>query len=360
MIRLVLILLSLAGGAGAGIYGLGAVLDRTSEGSAARSERQSGPVKVRVVEVGVATVTDTVEAVGTTRAVRAIDVRPEISGLITEIDFETGERVEAGERLVQFDDRAERAELKRVRAVLEEARGALDRAETLQERNVTSEASLETARANFLAAQAGVEAAQNAVDDRRILAPFGGTTGLVTLDIGQYIAATTIVTTLDDLSTVEIAFALPEPYFSRVDTGLTVEATNAAYPDRTFTGKVSEVGTRIAPSTRAFDVRATIGNRDGSLVTGMFMNVRAALGSRRSVTVPEQSIVDRADETFVFVAQDGIARRVEVVVGRRLGDDVEILDGLEAGQRVVVAGVQSVEDGAPIVAVSDAPTDRPV
>ncbi len=345
------VLVIVAGTAVASYFGAGPVLELVlgSEDQGERGgEATPEPVAVDVVRARTRTVPETTEAVGTSQALQSVEIRPDGDGRIAEIGFETGEELAAGALMVQLDDRAEDAALKRARAELAEAEGGLDRATTLEDRNVTSEAAVEAERASYLVAEAAVEAAQNAVADRRIVAPFGGTAGFSDLDLGQWVEAGEVLTTLDDLSAIEVAFALPEPYFAKVRPGRPVSATTAAYPDRTFTGEVSEVATRIDPSTRAFRVRASLANDDRALVGGLFMSVTMELGERQSVVVPETAIVREGEETYLFVVEDGTARRVVVSVGRQLGEEVEILEGLTDGQEVVTGGIQRLGDGAAV------------
>lgn len=365
MIRAIITILTVAAAGAAGLYGGDAMLDTFLPDKA--EARPEEPLRRNAARVSLAraerqAISETVEAVGTTLAERSVSLRPASEGRIVELGFETGSRVNEGDLLVQFDDRAERAALKQAEATYVRAQGDLERARSLSERNVTSTATLEQARAELLAAEAAVEAAQKAVDDRRIIAPFAGTTGITDLDVGQRIDGTTVITTLDDLSAVEIAFSLPETYYGRAKPGLTVEATTAAYPGRTFTGTVSQIGTRIDPATRAFPLRARIENQERALAAGMFMNVQVELGERRSVTVPEQGIVGRGNANYVFVAENGTARRQEVEIGRRLGESVEIVEGLEENARVVVGGIQAIEDGDAIDPVEAAAPDprRPI
>jgi membrane fusion protein (multidrug efflux system) len=340
--------------AAAGYFGAGPALDfLTGAAGSEESDREPQAVRVAVAEARERTIDETVAAVGTARAIRSVEIRPEQDGRIVEIAFRAGERVEAGAVLARLDDRAERAALAEARAALADAEGTPAREQELVERGVTSEATLESTRAAYRTAEAAVERAREALADRILRAPFSGTTDLTPLDEGQFIEAGTRVTTLDDLTSVEIAFAIPEPYFARVAPGLAVEARSAAFPQRVFSGAIDEVGTRIDPATRAFPVRATLQNHDGALASGLFMQVGVVLETRRAVVVPEESVLRLEDAAFVFLAEDGTARRREVTVGARSDGDLEIVDGLRPGARVLTGGLQDVEDGSAITVESD-------
>lgn len=351
MKRAAAILAIVAGAAAASYFAAGPVLDGLL--GAGESREDAGARAAPTVDVAAAreaNVAETVSAVGTARALRSVEIRPDGNGRIVEVAFSTGDEMEAEALLVRLDDRAEQAALKRAEARLAEVEGDLSRARELEERDIASAASLEAARAAYLVAEAAVEEARNALADRRVVAPFDGTVGLDDLDIGQWVVAGEQLTTLDDLSAVEIAFSLPEPYFAAVRPGRAVEARAPAYPDRTFSGAVTEVGTRIDPSTRAFPVRARIPNGDRALAGGLFMDVSVALDERRSVVVPEVAVIREGERTTLFVVEDATARRVDVTVGRQLGGDVEILEGVSPGQDVIVGGLQRVGDGDQVTA----------
>lgn len=342
-------------GGGAALTLGGPLLDRVAgsqeDGGGETDTEDAAPLRSATAEER--EVVDRFPAVGTTRAVRSVELTPRAAGVVTGLDIPSGMRVEAGYGLVQLDDRAERAVLRQVEARLADARSAVDRARRLAERDVTADVTLDTAEASLALVEAELDAARVAVEDRRIVAPFAGTIGLSDIELGQRLETTDIVVSLDDLSEAEIVFTLPETLYGRVRNGQPLRAT-AGTGDRTFEGKVEIVGTRIDPVARFFEVRGRFPNEDGALATGMFLNVELALESRRSVTVPEIAVVNRGTEAFVFVAQDGIAAERPVQVGLYVDGAVEIVEGLEAGEIVLTSGLQSVRDEDPVALVEEA------
>lgn len=335
----------------AGLFGTGTLLERFAGDSAdaRRQEDESGAQRETVVEVASSrpkTIRDTVEAVGTVRAVRAIEVRPLTGGRVQDVAFEPGTRVEEGDLLVQLDDRAARAALKEAEATLTEAQNNFNRAEQLSEREFSTRSALEAARAEMQRAEAAVEQAGNDLDDRRIEAPFAGMTGLSDIDVGESIDTDTVITTLDDLTTVEVAFSVPERYFGGVATGQGVVVRGAAYAAEAFEGEVSAIASRISDASRSFAIRAEIPNPDGQLANGMFMTVSLVLDERRSITVPEEAIISEGDTTYLFAldAEDTVRRR-EITIGARTGDNVEVVDGLEDDIEVVTSGYDELQAG---------------
>ncbi|MCQ0969721.1 efflux RND transporter periplasmic adaptor subunit [Paracoccus sp. TK19116] len=310
------------------------------------SEGDRGP-EVQAVRTAVAERTEILDqfsAVGDTRAIRSVDILAKTAGVVTSFDVPSGTRVDAGYLLVQLDDRAERAVLRQVQARLGNAQATADRTIELSDRDVAPEASVDTVQAELDLARAEVDAAQIEVDDRRIVAPFAGTVGLTDIEVGARIEPTDVITTLDDLSQMEVIFNLPESLFTSVRQGQALFATGSG-SDEVFEGEVATVGTRIDPVARFFEVRGVFDNPEGTLTTGMLMNVDLTLETRDSVTVPELAVVNVGDESFVFVTADGVAKERAVRTGLLQDGSVEILEGLEEGESVITSGLQAIKDG---------------
>jgi len=314
-------------------------------------------VEVAAVESGV--VRDEVEAVGTTLARESVDMVAEVAGRISGIGFEEGQRVKRGDVLFELDQAREESELREAIAQRTDADNKYKRARALGADNSVSQAQVDELAAGLEGAEARVAVARSRLGDRKIVAPFDGITGLRDVSLGAYVAPGTRLTTLDDLDVVRVDFSVPERFLASLAPGLTVEARNVAYAGETFKGELTRVGSRVDPVTRAVRVQSEFDNSDGRLRPGMFMTVRLVTGQRDdAVIVPEQALVLQGSTTHAFVIEDGKARRVELVVGQRRRGEVEILEGLEAGDKVVVAGLQRIRGGARVVVLNDADDDE--
>ncbi len=314
----------------------------------AEAEDTPRPVTVELARAETRTLRRTVEAVGTTRAAKSVEIVPEASGRLVELTITPGTPVEAGAVLARLDDSIQRADLSEAEAVLTEQRQTLDRIRTLSQTNAVSRAALEDATARLAEAQANMERARRRLDDRSITAPFAGVVGLTNYDIGARVSDGQVLTRLDDLTEVEVEFSLPETVFSQVRPDQTVTARSAAFPDRDFEGSVVAVDSRIDPVGRAFRTRALIPNPDSTLPAGMFLSLTLVLSEQDRITLPEEAIVFQAAETYVFVADDGIARQRTVETGQRRDGHIAVLSGLDEGEEVVVRGLQRVRDGTPL------------
>ncbi len=308
---------------------------------------QSG-TPVRVVAAERRLLDSRVEAVGTTLARQAIEIVPLASGRVVDILFEAGQVVAAGAPLVRLDDDIERADLAEAEALMSEMEVALDRARRLRTTAAVSQATIDQLVAERATAKARVDRAARRLADRLVVAPFAGTVGLRRIDVGARVDDETVLTTLDDLSAMEIAFQLPERLFGQVIPGQPLEARGAAFPDRVFTGVVETIDSRIDAATRSFAVRARLPNPDRSLPAGMFVHLDLVVRQRSALVVPEEAIVVVGDRAHVFTVVNDRARRTEVVLGQREAGIVEIAAGLAEGTVVVVGGLQRVRDGVPV------------
>lgn len=311
------------------------------------------PVEVATVELG--PIRERVEAVGTARARESVDIVADQAGRIATIAFEEGQRVEAGTLLVEMEAERERAELREAEARRDDARQQFERAQRLLPSRSVAAARVEELQAALAQAEARVAVVESRLRERQIRAPFAGIVGLRQVSPGAFVNPQQLITTLDDLSTVRVEFRVPERFLGQLRRDLAVAARSAAYPEVDFVGAVSELDTRVDPATRTVRVQSVFGNPDGSLRPGMFLAIELVLSERQAPRVPEESLILEGNSRYVFVVEDGAARRVEVSTGLRGDGLVEITDGLSAGQRVVTAGQPRLRDGAPVRVLGDPP-----
>lgn len=334
------------------LYGGYVAWDRYLVSDAATDGGQSRPgagmTRVEAAPVRQQDMATTVEAVGTTRAVRSVDIVSEAEGRVERILFRAGEPVARGDVLVELDKELQEADLMEAEATLKQVETELERARQLARDNIVARSTLDELQARMAASEAAVARARRNLADRSIRAPFSGTPGLANVDVGARVTDQTIITTLDDLSSVEVEFSVPESLYALTRPGQAVEARSSAYPERVFTGRVVEVGTRIDPASRAFKVRAELPNPERALPAGMFMHVSMTLKSDSALVVPEEAIVAEAGASYVFVVENGRAHRRQVTVGRRQPGLAEVVDGLEDEAVVVVRGSARLRDGASV------------
>lgn len=296
------------------------------------------------------------EALGTARANEAVEITSKVSNIVTAIRFREGEQVRRGEVLVELDSIETNAELMAARAALSESQSQFKRSQELFDTNALSQSQLDQLIATLRGNEARVTTAQAKLSDTVIRAPFEGRVGLRRVSVGSLVNPGTVITTLDDTRIIKLDFAVPETFMAVLKEGLPLTAKSIAFPNREFAGTVGSIDSRLDPTTRSVTVRGTVPNADGLLKPGMFLTVRLKQQRERVVMISEQALVPEEGRQFVFVVDGDLARKREVAIGRRQPGRVEIVRGLEPGERVIVEGTQKVRDGGAVREIEATPT----
>lgn len=299
-----------------------------------------------------------VDALGTAKANESVDIRPKISETIRAINFEEGQRVEAGQSLVKLANEQAAAGVAVATANLVDMENQFRRARDLFDTRAISASELDQRSAQRDAARAELSAAKARLADTNIRAPFNGRVGLRYVSLGSLVTPQTVITTLDDTDIIKLDFDVPETWISRLERGLTALARSAAWPEEIFRGQVVSIDTRVDPVSRTVIVRAAVPNPSGRLRPGMFLTVTLLREDVMALVVPEQSIVPEQSQQFVFVVGDGntIEKR-EIQTGRRRPGQVEVVGGLAPGERVVAEGTQKVRPGSKVEIVGEIKVD---
>lgn len=322
-----------------------------------------------------------IEAIGTVRAVRGVDLTVETTGIVKSVAFHANQKVAANDVLLQLDDAVERADLEAQKAQAASDQAALTRAVELQRRGVGTDATLDAARAAASASASQVNKLQAVLDQKQLSAPFSGTVGIPRIDLGQYLAPGTAVVTLQDLDTMRVDFSIPEQQLPLLKIGQTVRLGTGG-GDMPFAGAVRGIDPKIDSSSRLVNVRAEVANPDGKLTPGQFVQVRVELPEEQNVlTLPQTALTSSLYGDYIFVvrpkgpagaapaakpeekpadatkqaadpAKPAAEQKPELVLsqvfvkpGRRNAGIVEILDGLSAGDEVVTAGQNRLFNG---------------
>jgi len=295
---------------------------------------------------------DQIRVLGVARGRRSVNITSSTSELITRVLFTDGQRVAAGAPLVQLQAREEDAGVGEARARVDQARSMYNRYKTLSDRGFASPMMVEQYQTELTTAQAALTAAQARQGDRTIRAPFAGVLGLSTVTAGTLVNPGGIIATLDDIDVVRVDFPIPERYLSTLRPGAAITANIDAYGDETFTGRIALIDTRVNEQTRSVTARAEIPNPGGRIRPGMAVRVAVQQGQRSSIAAPEAAVQYEGEGAFVYRIARGengsTAQRVEVEAGAVEGGFVEILSGLNAGDRIVASGLNRIQPNAPI------------
>jgi membrane fusion protein, multidrug efflux system len=305
-----------------------------------------------VVEVAVAkeeTVTDAIAATGQIEAVQAIDLRPDVEGRIVEILFREGSEVGKGTPLFRIDDAELQAQVDRAQADRDLAQQSLERTRDLLQQRASSQADLERAEATARSADASLALLKVRLDRTVVRAPFGGVVGQRFVSLGDYVTTATRLASLQTVNPERVSFQVPERYASELRRGQTIAFQVAAMRNRTYAGTVDFVDPVVQLPGRTIMVKALVPNPKRELQAGMFVEVRLATAQRpRAVVVPEDAVLALQGVTVVWVIKDAKATRRPVTLGVRSPGFVEIVEGVEAGEQVVVGGIEKVSEGAAV------------
>lgn len=295
---------------------------------------------------------DEIEALGTARANESIQIRPRISSVVTHIAFTEGQLVRKGDLLVELENSEVRAGLAVAEAALSESLSTYNRSESLASTQAISASSLEQLRATMQVNSAQVAAATARLENTVIRAPFTGRVGLRRVSPGGFVDTSTVITTLDDTESIKLDFSIPETFLTVVHEGMNIVARSLVYPERTFTGTVETVDTRLDPVARSVQVRAVLTNLDGVLKPGMFLTVDLQRDRGEVLVAPEEAIVPERDEQYIFSVVDGKAVKRLVTLGRRVPGLVEITGGISAGDVLITEGTHKIRDGSEVEVVN--------
>jgi membrane fusion protein (multidrug efflux system) len=311
--------------------------------------RGAPPAMVTTAVVAPVAWSDAIEALGTAQANESVTITAKVTETVDRVNFKDGDFAEAGQVLVDLSGRAEVAQLEEERAAFKEASQQYERQVELVKQGTIARSQLDAQVAARDAARARMDTIRARLSDRVITAPFDGVLGFRQVSAGALVSPGTVIATLDDVRTIKLDFAVPESFLGMVSPGLRVAARSAAWPEREFDGTVRAVDSRVDPVTRAVTVRAEIPNPEAQLRPGMLLTVRLFRPERQALAIPEIAVTQVGSQAYVYRVGGGdTVEQVPVKTGSRRRGEVEIVEGLAAGDRIVIEGTVKLRPGAKI------------
>jgi membrane fusion protein (multidrug efflux system) len=297
-------------------------------------------------------------AVGSLRAVRGVDVTTEIAGLVREIRFKSGDEVKIGAVLVQLNADSDLAQLASLKAAADLAQTTLTRDLSQLAAQAISQAQVDSDQADLKSKRAQAASQQATIDKKTIRAPFSGRLGITLVNPGQYLNPGDKVVTLQTIDPIYIDFNLPQQQISAVAVGQTVTVLSDAFLGQPFAGKVTAIDAKVDTATRNVQIEATLPNPKKLLLPGMFGRAAVDSGEKHAyLTLPQTAITYNPYGATVFVAADKKnaqgkvvmqAQQVFVTPGPTRGDQVAILKGVSEGAMVVTSGQLKLKNGTPL------------
>jgi membrane fusion protein (multidrug efflux system) len=292
---------------------------------------------------------DTLLAVGSVSAVQGVVVAPEIAGTVSEIAFESGATVNAGDLLVRLDTSSEEAQLRAADAQADLAKISAERARRLNADKTVSQSEVDQADATLKQAAANADNIRAIIRKKTIRAPFAGKLGIRLVNLGEQLDVGKGIVSLQSLSPMFVDFSLPQQDFARLRNGLQVLAVSDSYPTNQFAGEISAINPDLDATTRSVRVRAKFENPGDLLRAGMFARVTVLLPESHSfLVIPATAILSAPYGDSVFLvhgASNLVVQQTFVRTGGSRGDFVSVQSGLKAGDRVATAGIFKLRNG---------------
>lgn len=337
------------------------------------ASQQRPAIAVSAITATSGTWTPGIDAVGTAKAGLGADVAVEAPGVVKAIAFVPNQKVATGQLLVQIDDTVEQADIIAAEANIKLAQSEVDRIQALVKRGASPQATLDNAIATSETARATYARLKAVLDQKAIEARFDGVVGVSRVVVGQYVTVGTVVVTLQDIDRILVDFTVPEQSAAllqkgqKVQFGVTADAMD-------FSGTLTGFDPKVNPQTRLISAQALIDQPAGKILPGQFVRVRVQLPEEADVvSLPETAVIPSLYGDYVFKivtepppegSEEGtpakqVARQTFVKVGRRAGDRIEIVDGLAAGDQVVVSGQNRVQNGAAVEIADNVVPSKP-
>jgi membrane fusion protein, multidrug efflux system len=310
---------------------------------------QMPPMPVDVDTARRQAMVDAVRATGHIEAVQAVELRPDEQGRVVALMFQEGQTVAAGTPLLKIDDAMLRAQSERAAADRDLARQQLERVRRLRAENAATPADLERAEANFRSTEAALSMLALQIERTTVRAPFAGIVGQRMISVGDYVTTASKLLTLQTVDPQRAVIEVPERYAVQLRQGQPVQFSVAAQPDKQFVATVEFIDPVVQTASRTIMVKARAPNPGRVLRPGMFIEARLATSRRdTAVVVPEDAIQPLRTANVVWAVAGGKASRRVVQLGVRSEGKVEIISGVQAGELVVVGGLDRMFEGAPL------------
>jgi membrane fusion protein (multidrug efflux system) len=297
-----------------------------------------------------------IDTIGNLRAWRGTDISAEAAGLVRKVAFQPGQAVVAGDVLFELNADAEKAQLQSLQAAADLARVVFARDKAQIDSHAISQAVFDADDADLKAKLAQLAQQQAVLDKKIIRAPFAGKTGITQINPGSYVNAGDKLVTLQALDHLYMDFFVPQRELALLRKGATLWVKVDAWAGKTFQGKVSTVNPTVDTASRNVQVEAEVGNPHQELLPGMFGHIGLAYGKpEKYLTIPQSAVAFNPYGASVFVLDDGKtkdeapkARQVFITTGPTRGDQIAVLTGLKAGDKVVTSGQLKLKSGTAV------------
>lgn len=306
------------------------------------------PLSVSGVVVRPERIADRITATGALLANNSVELRNEIAGRLVSLHFQEGQAVEKGALLVKIQDDDLQAQLRKLRLDEETAVRTEQRQKDLLAVSGISQQEYDVVQNDLNGLRADIQVLEAQIAKTEIRAPFAGVVGLRAVSEGAYLSPNTLIATLQQLDPMKLEFTLPERYHERLRTGDSV-SFHVESSTRAFGGEIYAFEPMVDERTRSLKVRALCRNAGGRLLPGSFAKVDVPLQEIDSaLMVPTQAIIPELRGQKVLVSRGGQATPIKVLIGLRNDSTVQVTEGLQAGDTVLITGIMQARPGTPV------------
>ncbi len=260
--------------------------------------------------------------------------------------FKDGSQVQSGAVLVQLDDAVMKTKLESAKARLNLSENNYRRMALLGKKGVIAQKTIDEVEADLKERKAEMQENEVLLNRMKLVAPFDGVVGKSKINPGDYVNVGQEIVTVTDTKHLRVEYSVPEKYLPNIKIGQEVKVTAAAYPGKVFVGKLTFISPTVNPDNRTIALYAEIDNSENLLASGMFVEASQSLGATdHALMIPARSLVPILDGAQVYKVVDGKALSVNVILGQRTADSVEVTQGLTKNDVVITDGQMKIQNG---------------
>ena len=320
-------------------------------GPGGKKGKKGGPVPVNVLIVKDTAFADAIDVTGTIEANEQVELRSETAGNITGIYFNEGSRVEKGQLLVKVYDQDLQASLKQIQVQIKLAQETNYRNEVLLSKQAISKEEYDISQTSLNSYQAQAELIKAQIKKTEVRAPFSGVIGLRNISPGGYLSPQGSIATLVNIDPAKITFSIPERYLNLVHVNSKVNFTVESSA-RQFTGIVYAIEPNIDVNSRSITLRAKADNKEGLLKAGAFAKIHFTLDQiPKTILIPTEVVIPDIKGNSVYIAKNGVGVPRAIKTDIRTDTKLQVVDGLKAGDSLIVSGIIQMRPKVPIKVV---------
>lgn len=310
------------------------------------SAPQRLPVTAVIVQQSV--LDNKIRSTGSLLANETVTLRAEVAGIVERIHFKEGQRVKKGQLLVQLNDDEVKAEIEKLQYTKKLNEAIANRQQQLLKKEAISQEEFETATTTLNTTIADIKVQQVRLNKHQIRAPFEGVIGLRAISVGSYLVPSDDIVTVYSINPIKIDFSVPGKYSTEVNPGDEISFRTEAH-NQSFTGNIYAIEPQIDTRTRSLKIRGMSANEDNKLLPGQFAQIELTLEKFDSaLMIPTEAVIPELNGKKVFISKKGRAESRQIQTGIRTANQIQVLEGLAAGDTILTSGTLQLRPGAAV------------